>query len=298
MADTSEQQPSVEEAPQAPPAFDGEPAVAAAAAAQHVEAPAAPEEPAAAVAEAADPPAGGEPPIDAQAAVAQAQAVAAKLLAQAGVSAALQFALQGSGSADAGARLAVGPQQPLVHTLVPHLYFQADQQAGLNGKRAREEEEDVGGPEKKRPSAGDLEGANGAGGAGEDPLVPGVRKSARVGRPRPPSVAAAVCGSPLTLAAVQGQPLQPLPPLAITPPLPHPQGPMEILDVQTALVGRLIGKAGETIRNLQLQTDTRIQVRLAPARMRLQSRRSSATGKPSGRRLCWGAGRRKPTAYG
>lgn len=35
---------------------------------------------------------------------------------------------------------------------------------------------------------------------------------------------------------------------------------MEVMDVPVALVGRLIGKAGETIRNLQLQTDTRIQV--------------------------------------
>ena len=38
------------------------------------------------------------------------------------------------------------------------------------------------------------------------------------------------------------------------------QGPMEILDIPAAFVGKLIGKAGETIRNLQLSTDTRIQV--------------------------------------
>ena len=35
---------------------------------------------------------------------------------------------------------------------------------------------------------------------------------------------------------------------------------MEILDIPAAFVGKLIGKAGETIRNLQLSTDTRIQV--------------------------------------
>ena len=35
---------------------------------------------------------------------------------------------------------------------------------------------------------------------------------------------------------------------------------MEILDVPSGMVGKLIGKAGETIRNLQLTTDTRIQV--------------------------------------
>ena len=36
---------------------------------------------------------------------------------------------------------------------------------------------------------------------------------------------------------------------------------MEILDIPASQVGKLIGKAGETIRNLQLSTDTRIQVR-------------------------------------
>ena len=35
---------------------------------------------------------------------------------------------------------------------------------------------------------------------------------------------------------------------------------MEVLDVPAAMVGKLIGKSGETIRKLQLQTDTRIQV--------------------------------------
>lgn len=35
---------------------------------------------------------------------------------------------------------------------------------------------------------------------------------------------------------------------------------MEVLDIPTNAVGKLIGKAGETIRNLQLTTDTRIQV--------------------------------------
>ena len=35
---------------------------------------------------------------------------------------------------------------------------------------------------------------------------------------------------------------------------------MEVLDIPFAQVGKLIGKAGETIRNLQLSTDTRIQV--------------------------------------
>lgn len=36
---------------------------------------------------------------------------------------------------------------------------------------------------------------------------------------------------------------------------------MEILHIPTSQVGKLIGKSGETIRNLQLSTDTRIQVR-------------------------------------
>jgi far upstream element-binding protein len=35
---------------------------------------------------------------------------------------------------------------------------------------------------------------------------------------------------------------------------------MEVLDIPASMVGKLIGKAGETIRNLQLSTDTRIQV--------------------------------------
>ena len=35
---------------------------------------------------------------------------------------------------------------------------------------------------------------------------------------------------------------------------------MEELDVPAAQVGRLIGKSGETIRQLQATTDTRIQV--------------------------------------
>lgn len=35
---------------------------------------------------------------------------------------------------------------------------------------------------------------------------------------------------------------------------------MEVLDIPASAVGKLIGKAGETIRNLQLSTDTRIQV--------------------------------------
>ncbi len=39
---------------------------------------------------------------------------------------------------------------------------------------------------------------------------------------------------------------------------------MEILDIPASQVGKLIGKAGETIRNLQLSTDTRIQVRDGP----------------------------------
>lgn len=35
---------------------------------------------------------------------------------------------------------------------------------------------------------------------------------------------------------------------------------METLDIPSAMVGKLIGKGGETIKNLQQSTDTRIQV--------------------------------------
>lgn len=37
-------------------------------------------------------------------------------------------------------------------------------------------------------------------------------------------------------------------------------GPMETLEVPANMVGKLIGRGGETIRNLQLSSDTRIQV--------------------------------------
>lgn len=35
---------------------------------------------------------------------------------------------------------------------------------------------------------------------------------------------------------------------------------METLEIPANMVGKLIGKGGETIRNLQLNSDTRIQV--------------------------------------
>ena len=111
------------------------------------------------------------------------------------------------------------------------------------------------GPDKKRASAGTLD--NGVGDvdpAGVRAGLPG-RNWGRSGRPRPrrgqpsppPWTAAAAlinfaslrCPSPAARAL---------------------QGPMEVLDIPSAQVGKLIGKAGETIRNLQLSTDTRIQV--------------------------------------
>ena len=35
---------------------------------------------------------------------------------------------------------------------------------------------------------------------------------------------------------------------------------MELLEIPANMVGKLIGRGGETIRNLQLSSDTRIQV--------------------------------------
>lgn len=59
-------------------------------------------------------------------------------------------------------------------------------------------------------------------------------------------------------------------------------GPMEVMEIPANQVGKLIGRGGETIRNLQLSSDTRIQVG-APANVHLCRK----PGEGAALERCW-----------
>ena len=128
-----------------------------------------------------------------------------------------------------------------------------------NNKRPREEETQLEGgdgePEKKRASTGFLGGENGADPTPVSPAVNfEVRGEGLRGGTGPPVLRPR--GRHLGLTRTNSAAC----PLPCPASLQAQGGPMEALDVPSAQVGKLIGKAGETIRNLQMATDTRIQV--------------------------------------
>ena len=151
------------EAPEAPPS---EPAPAA------EEAPAAAEAPAAPQGEASEAPSA----IDLAAAQAKAASLAAAFAAQHvqvgdGARDGRHQGLGGTCTAgtDASGWRLWGP-----HPSDPTAPISQTELTEFNNKRPREEDVEEGGPDKKRASAGVLDGANGVGGA--DPAAPGVRE--------------------------------------------------------------------------------------------------------------------------
>ena len=128
-----------------------------------------------------------------------------------------------------------------------------------NNKRPREDPSDGGpeGPDKKRASTGMLGGENGG---GDQPYA--AEDQYTIGDPYATGGAAAAAqqghGDPYqqSHAHAGGNPGgNPGPGYG-----DMPGGASAVLDFPAAMVGRLIGKAGETIRNLQDGTGTRIQI--------------------------------------